>query len=92
VADGYGALVHGMRRIADMARADLLAAFVGSVFAIGLVAALHEDGVALSLLAIAAMSALTSWWMSRRAGLPRWRCRAPSSAPRRGRCCAWAWR
>ena len=70
VADGYGALVHGMRRIADMARADLLAAFVGTVLAIGLVAVLHEDGVAPALLAIAAMSALTSWWMSRRAGLP----------------------
>ncbi|MFZ4649357.1 MAG: O-antigen translocase [Rubrivivax sp.] len=71
VADGYGALVHGMRRIADMARADLMAVFFGSVIAVGLVAVLHEDGVAPALLAIAAVSALTSWWASRRAGLPR---------------------
>lgn len=67
VADGYGALVHGLRRIGDMTRADLLAAAIGSLLAVGLVYAWREDGVAAALVAIAALSALTSWWMARQA-------------------------
>ena len=67
VADGYGALVHGLRRIADMTRADLLAAAVGSLLAVGLVHAWREEGVAAALVAIAGMSALTSWWVARQA-------------------------
>jgi PST family polysaccharide transporter len=70
VADGYGALVHGLRRIADMTRADLLAAAVGSLLAIGLVYAWRESGVAPALVAIAAFSALTSWWVARQAMQP----------------------
>lgn len=67
VADGHGALIHGLRRIGDMARADLLAAGLGSLLAIALVFAWHEAGVAPSLVAIAAMSAATSWWYGQRA-------------------------
>lgn len=67
VADGYGALVHGLRRIADMTRADLLAAAIGSLVAIGLIHAWREAGVAAALVAIAALSALTSWWVARQA-------------------------
>jgi PST family polysaccharide transporter len=67
VADGYGALVHGLRRIGDMTRADLLAAAVGSLLAVGLVYAWREEGVAAALVAIAALSALTSWWVARQA-------------------------
>lgn len=67
VADGYGALVHGLRRIADMTRADLIAAAAGSLLAIGLVFVWGEDGVAAALVAIAALSALTSWWVARQA-------------------------
>ena len=67
VADGYGALVHGLRRIGDMTRADLLAAALGSVLAVALVYAWREEGVAAALVAIAALSALTSWWVARQA-------------------------
>jgi antigen flippase len=67
VADGYGALVHGLRRITDMTRADLLAASLGSLLAIGFVYAWREEGVAAALVAIAALSALTSWWVARQA-------------------------
>ena len=70
VADGYGALVHGLRRIGDMTRADLLAAAVGSLLAVGLVYAWREEGVAAALVAIAALSALTSWWVARQAVQP----------------------
>ena len=65
VADGYGALVHGLRRIADMTRADLLAAALGSLLAVAFVWAWRESGVAAALVAIAALSALTSWWTAR---------------------------
>ena len=67
LADGHGALVHGLRRIGDMTRADLLAAALGSALAIVLVRLWHEDGVAPALAMIAGLSALTSWWMARRA-------------------------
>jgi len=80
VADGYGALVHGLRRIADMTRADLLAAAVGSLVAIGLVYAWRENGVAAALVAIAAMSALTSWWVARQAMQPMFRGPAATTA------------
>lgn len=67
VADGYGALVHGLRRIADMTRADLLAAALGSLLAVVFVWAWRASGVAAALVAIAALSALTSWWTARQA-------------------------
>lgn len=66
VAGGQGALVQGMRRIADLARMGIWGAFFGLLFSIPLVYFLREKGVVLALVGIAAMSIVTSWWYSRK--------------------------
>jgi PST family polysaccharide transporter len=66
VADGQGALLQGMRRIADLARIGVLGALIGTCLSIPLVWYLGEDGIALSVVAIAGGSLITSWWYSRK--------------------------
>jgi enterobacterial common antigen flippase len=66
VADGKSALIQGKRRISDLAKAGVLGALFGTVISILLVYFLRENGVVPSLVAIAAMSAITSWWYSRK--------------------------
>jgi PST family polysaccharide transporter len=70
VSDGQGALIQGMRRISDLARISVWGALFGTVITIVLVYFLRERGVALSIVAFAAMSIATSWWYSRKAGVP----------------------
>jgi len=66
VAAGQGALVHGMRRIADLAKISMLGAFYGVLISIPIVYFFREEGVAPSLVCVAAMSVVTSWWYSRK--------------------------
>ncbi|ULA58180.1 MAG: Polysaccharide biosynthesis protein [Nitrospira sp.] len=66
VSAGQGALIQGMRRISDLAMMGALGAFFGAVISIVLVYFLRQDGVVPSLVAIAAMSIVTSWWYSRK--------------------------
>ncbi len=66
VADGQGALIQGMRRIADLAKIGVLGTLFGTLFSIPMVYFLREDGVVPSLIGIAAMSIITSWWYSRK--------------------------
>ena len=66
VADGQGALVQGMRRIADLARMGILGALFGTIVSIPIVYFYREDGVVPFLVCVAAMSAITSWWYSRK--------------------------
>lgn len=66
VSDGQGALIQGMRRIADLARIGVLGALVGAIISIALVYALGEKGVAPSLVGVAAMGLIISWWYSRK--------------------------
>jgi enterobacterial common antigen flippase len=66
VAGGQGALVQGMRRIADLAKMSVLGALFGTMISIPVVYFLREDGVVLSLVCVAAMSIVTSWWYSRK--------------------------
>jgi antigen flippase len=66
VAAGQGALVQGMRRIADLAKMGVLGALFGTVISIPVVYFLREEGVAPSLVGIAAMSMFTAWWYSRK--------------------------
>jgi enterobacterial common antigen flippase len=65
VADGQGALLQGLRRIGDMARISVISALVGTVLSVAVVYALRENGIALSLVVMAAASTLASWWFSR---------------------------
>lgn len=69
VSDGQGALVQGLRRIADLARIAALGGLLGTVVGIALIWALREQGLVPSLIAMAAMTLLLSWWYSRKAGL-----------------------
>jgi len=66
IAGAQQALIQGMRRISDLARMGVLGALLGTSITIPTVYLLHEDGVAPSLVAVAALSLLTSWWYSRK--------------------------
>ena len=66
VSGGQGALIQGMRRIADLARMGILGSFFGLLISIPLVYFLREKGVVPSLIGIAAMTIITSWWYSRK--------------------------
>ena len=66
VAEAQGALVQGMRRIADLARMNVIGAVFGALVGVPVVYVWGEAGVAPSLVAVAAMSIATSWWYSRK--------------------------
>lgn len=66
VSDGQGALIQGMRRIFDLAKMAVLGALCGTLVSIALVYFLREKGVVPSLVAVAGMSIVTSWWYSRK--------------------------
>jgi antigen flippase len=66
VSVGQGALIQGLRRISDLARMSLLAGLFGTLFSIPFVYYWGEAGVVPSLVAVAAVSILTSWWYSRK--------------------------
>lgn len=66
ISAGQGALLQGMRHISDFAQMNVLGAVFGAIASIALVYFWHEDGVVFALVAIAAMSAVISWWYSRK--------------------------
>lgn len=66
VSSGQGALIQGMRRISDMAKMGIQGTLVGALISITVVYFLREDGLVLSLVLLAAMSLITSWWYSRK--------------------------
>jgi antigen flippase len=66
VSAGQCALIQGMRRIADLAKINVLGAFFGLCTSIPLVYFLRADGVVPSLVAVSAMAIVTSWWYSRK--------------------------
>lgn len=69
VSGGQCALIQGMRRIADLAKMNILGSVFGLCTAIPLVYSFRQKGVVPSLIAVAGMSILTSWWYSRRIGI-----------------------
>ena len=71
VTAGQMALVQGMRRIADLARINILGALYGTLFSIPIVYFLREQGVVPSLICVAGMSIVTSWWYSRKVKVVR---------------------
>ena len=66
ISAGQGALIQGMRRIADLAKMGVLGALFGTLISIPTVYFLREKGVVPSLVGVAAMSIFTSWWYSRK--------------------------
>jgi antigen flippase len=66
VSAGQGALIQGMRRIAEFAKLGFLGAFLGTLVSIPLVYFFRDRGVVPSLIAVAVMTAAASWWYSRK--------------------------
>lgn len=66
VAAGQGALIQGMRRIADLARINVIGGLSGLLISVPVVYVLRENGITLSLVLVAAATVLTSWWYSRK--------------------------
>jgi len=66
VSGGQGAMIQGMRRISDLARMGVLGTLFGTIISIPVVYFMGERGVVPSLVGIAAMTILTSWWYSRK--------------------------
>jgi antigen flippase len=70
VSAGQGALIQGMRQIADLASMGVLGAIFGTIISIPTVYVLGEDGVVPSIVGAAAMTIVTSWWYSRKLQFP----------------------
>lgn len=70
VSEGQGALIQGMRRIADLAQMSVWATVLGTVLSIPLVYFFREDGIVPALMAGAAAGLLVSWWYRRRVKIP----------------------
>ncbi|GGA59971.1 O-antigen translocase [Edaphobacter acidisoli] len=66
VSAGQGALIQGMRRIADLAKMSVLGPLFGTIAGIVLVYFFRDRGVVPALIAVAVMAAAASWWYSRR--------------------------
>ncbi len=71
VSAGQGALLQGMRRIADLAKMTILGAVFATVSAIPLVYFFRENGIVPSLVATAGMTLAASWWYSRKVDVGR---------------------
>jgi antigen flippase len=66
ISGAQTALVQGMRRIADLAKLNVLGAIYGTVFSIIIVWRWKEQGLVPSLICVAAMSIVSSWWYARK--------------------------
>ena len=66
VSAGQIALVQGMRRIADLATLSVLGAFTGTVLSIPIIYFFRERGIVPSLVMVAAMGIVFSWWYARK--------------------------
>ncbi|MBZ6079385.1 O-antigen translocase [Microvirga puerhi] len=66
ISAGQTALVQGMRRISDLARISILAALFSTIIGLPIIYLFGEQGIVPSLIAMAAVSILTSWWYSRK--------------------------
>jgi enterobacterial common antigen flippase len=60
------ALIQGLRRIADLAKVNILGAFFGTLLSIPIIYFFGEKGVAYYFLIVSATGVLTSWWYSRK--------------------------
>jgi antigen flippase len=66
VSWGQNALIQGMRRIADLAKIQVLGALFGMVCSVILVYFWRDKGVVPSLVSVALASLAASWWYSRK--------------------------
>jgi enterobacterial common antigen flippase len=69
IGAGQSALLQGLRRITDLAKTSVIGAFLGTLLSLPVVYFLRDRGVIPSLVGVAAMTALASWWYSRKASI-----------------------
>jgi enterobacterial common antigen flippase len=65
VAGGQTALLQGTRRIVELAKMNVVGSVLGTLTTIPIVYLFRKDGVAAALVALAAISVVTSWWYTR---------------------------
>lgn len=66
VSAGQSALVQGLRRIADLARLNILGALAGTLIGLPLIWWLRERGIVPLLVILSATGLFFSWWFARR--------------------------
>jgi antigen flippase len=66
ISAGQGALIQGMRLIANLAKMNVIGAFSALIISVPVVYVWREKGIALSLVLVAATTIFTSWWYSRK--------------------------
>ncbi len=71
LAGGQTALIQGMRRIGDMARADIIGAAFGTVAAIGFYTTLGLRGIIPTLVAVSAFQLALSWHFAQKVPVPK---------------------
>jgi PST family polysaccharide transporter len=71
VAGSQSALVQGMRRVADLARLNVLGASLGTVLSIPVLWFFGQRGLVPFMVTVAAMTMLASWWYARKIQIAR---------------------
>jgi PST family polysaccharide transporter len=71
ISTGQYALIQGLRRLVDLGKSQVAGAFFGMLASVALVYYLRERGIALYLVANAAMAVLFSYWYARKIEIPR---------------------
>jgi len=66
ISGGQIALIQGLRKITYLARLSVLGAFLGTITSIPIIFLWRENGIVPFLIAVSAMTVLTSWWYSRK--------------------------
>ena len=66
ISNGQLALLQGLRRLKDLASAQVLGSLFGAIASVTIVYFLRDAGIALYMVIIAAFSILTSWWYARK--------------------------
>jgi PST family polysaccharide transporter len=71
ISAAQGALLQGMRRIADLARFNLWGTLYGAIGSVVIVYFLRERGIVPSLVCLAATNIAVSWWYARKVKVER---------------------
>jgi antigen flippase len=66
VSKGQIALIQGLRRVADLASLSALGGFLGTVISVPMILLWKQEGIVPFLIAVSAMTILTSWWYARK--------------------------
>jgi antigen flippase len=66
VSAGQAALIQGMREVGKLATQSVVSSVVGTAISVPLVYVLRDKGIVPSLVAVAAITLLASWWYSHR--------------------------